>query len=238
MAPFPLIKLGSLAIKQISKPIGTYVKNQAKNHPSFRRFCAGFAQGYHTFEQRLARVFYDQRSMRNIQVAPLSEERAINLGSEMLAEGIIFGIAGLALALEYRRSGEKENQKEQKLQSTLERLQAQIDQLQSENDRLFKEVMPKHEHTREEIPEWEKEPSFVSRMASWVWGSSSDSSTTARASDDGGGGDKASAPASTASDKRKQTQSETQSQPASPPSSPKASSQTKASTPQQKQPGT
>lgn len=34
---FPVAKLGVLLMKQLSKPIATYVKENAKNHPFFRK---------------------------------------------------------------------------------------------------------------------------------------------------------------------------------------------------------
>ena len=36
MAPFPLIKLGYLAIRQVSKPIANYIKRSAKSSPFFK----------------------------------------------------------------------------------------------------------------------------------------------------------------------------------------------------------
>lgn len=35
---FPLIKLGGLLLRQISRPIANYMKEHAKTHPTFRTY--------------------------------------------------------------------------------------------------------------------------------------------------------------------------------------------------------
>ena len=45
-AVFPVVKLGALLVKQISKPLATFVKNRAKNNAFFRTYiCMPPAQG-------------------------------------------------------------------------------------------------------------------------------------------------------------------------------------------------
>lgn len=40
----PLMKLGTLLVKTISKPLASQLKHQAKVHPKFRQFIINFAQ--------------------------------------------------------------------------------------------------------------------------------------------------------------------------------------------------
>jgi len=40
----PLMKLGTLAVKTISKPLASQLKHQAKVHPKFRQSIINFAQ--------------------------------------------------------------------------------------------------------------------------------------------------------------------------------------------------
>ena len=54
MFAFPALKIGLLFVKQIAKPIASYVKTQAKQHPNFRAGVIRFAQGYHRLEARTA----------------------------------------------------------------------------------------------------------------------------------------------------------------------------------------
>lgn len=38
VAAFPAAKLGTLLIRQVSKPIANYAKERAKKHPFFRKY--------------------------------------------------------------------------------------------------------------------------------------------------------------------------------------------------------
>ena len=40
----PLMKLGTLLVKTVSKPLASQLKHQAKVHPQFRQFIINFAQ--------------------------------------------------------------------------------------------------------------------------------------------------------------------------------------------------
>lgn len=49
MAAFPVAKLGTLLLKQVSKPIANFVKERAKNKPFFRKYvCMPPAQCKHS----------------------------------------------------------------------------------------------------------------------------------------------------------------------------------------------
>ncbi|KAF2675285.1 optic atrophy 3-like protein, partial [Microthyrium microscopicum] len=47
------LKLGSLAIRTLAKPLGNYIKRNAREHERFRKFCITFAQGLHRIDMRL-----------------------------------------------------------------------------------------------------------------------------------------------------------------------------------------
>ena len=50
-AAFPLVKLATLAFRQLAKPIANSLKNRAKNSPFFRKYvCMPPAQAYHWME--------------------------------------------------------------------------------------------------------------------------------------------------------------------------------------------
>ncbi|XP_019874838.1 putative OPA3-like protein CG13603 isoform X1 [Aethina tumida] len=108
---FPAAKLGALLLKQISKPIATVVKNQAKQRPFFRKYvCMPPAQFYNWCEVRAKMWMMNLGKPVNIPV--LNEAMAIELGSNLLGEGIIFIIAAGIVLYEYNRSANKEEAKE------------------------------------------------------------------------------------------------------------------------------
>ncbi|CAH0550344.1 unnamed protein product [Brassicogethes aeneus] len=108
---FPAAKLGALLLKQISKPIANVVKSQAKQHPFFRKYiCMPPAQLYNWCEVRAKMWMLNLGKPVNIPV--LNEAMAIELGANLLGEGIIFIIAAGILLSEYNRSSRKEEQKE------------------------------------------------------------------------------------------------------------------------------
>ncbi|KAJ5781192.1 hypothetical protein N7457_006352 [Penicillium paradoxum] len=47
------LKLSSLAIRTLSKPIASQIKAQAREHERFRRICVSMAQALHRFDMRL-----------------------------------------------------------------------------------------------------------------------------------------------------------------------------------------
>ncbi|KAL8644218.1 MAG: hypothetical protein Q9226_007876 [Calogaya cf. arnoldii] len=48
-----VIKLGSLVIRTLSKPVANYIKSQAREHPRFRRLCIAGAQRVHRLDMSL-----------------------------------------------------------------------------------------------------------------------------------------------------------------------------------------
>lgn len=47
MAPLPLLKMGTLLVKTLSKPIANIVKSQAKDNKKFRAMCINGGQRVH-----------------------------------------------------------------------------------------------------------------------------------------------------------------------------------------------
>lgn len=109
---FPAAKLGALLLKQISKPIANAVKNQAKSSPVFRKYvCMPPAQFYNWCEVKAKMWILNLGKPVNIPV--LNEAMAIELGANLLGEGIIFIIAAGMVLFEYNRSSNKEAAKEE-----------------------------------------------------------------------------------------------------------------------------
>jgi hypothetical protein len=107
---FPIAKLGALLLRQVSKPIANYVKERAKQSPVFRSYVMPPAQFYNQCEVKMKMYFMNISKADKIE--PLSETVAIELGSNLLGEGIIFCIAASLLLFEYNRQVRKEKAKE------------------------------------------------------------------------------------------------------------------------------
>ncbi|XP_005093419.1 putative OPA3-like protein CG13603 [Aplysia californica] len=128
MAPFPLVKLGYLALKQISKPIANYIKRRAKANPFFRRYiCMPPAQIYNWAEINIRLRMVGLGSAKNVE--PLSEKEAIELGGEMLGEFIVFSFAAILLLSEYARSSRKEQLNQEKAKQEGLRLNAKLQEM-------------------------------------------------------------------------------------------------------------
>ncbi|KAL9598907.1 MAG: hypothetical protein Q9219_004172 [cf. Caloplaca sp. 3 TL-2023] len=64
-----VIKLGSLVIKSLSKPVATYIKGQAREHPRFRQICIAGAQRVHRLDMRLRLGLLQDRAAIDKQIA-------------------------------------------------------------------------------------------------------------------------------------------------------------------------
>ncbi|CAH1724523.1 putative OPA3-like protein CG13603 [Aphis gossypii] len=112
LGAFPAAKLGALLLRQVSKPIANFVKERAKQSPIFRSYvCMPPAQFYNWCEVKMKMYFMNLGTAGKVK--PLSETMAIELGSNLLGEGIIFVVAAALLLFEYNRQVRKEQAKEE-----------------------------------------------------------------------------------------------------------------------------
>ncbi|XP_065365801.1 putative OPA3-like protein CG13603 [Calliphora vicina] len=109
---FPAAKLGVLAIKQISKPIANIIKSKAKEHPLFRNYvCMPPAQLYNWVEVKTK--MWALNLGKPVNVPPLTEAMAVELGANLLGEFIIFAIGAGLLIFEYARQVSNEAKKQE-----------------------------------------------------------------------------------------------------------------------------
>ncbi|KAH8383387.1 hypothetical protein KR009_008408 [Drosophila setifemur] len=159
---FPAAKLGVLAIKQISKPIANVIKSNAKSSPFFRKYiCMPPAQFYNWVEVK-TKMWALNMGGRSVNVPPLNEAMAIELGANLLGEFIIFSIGAGLLIFEYSRQVIKENKKNE--QTQIEKMQL-TNTLTEMNFRLERQDAQIREMTRvladfdsRNIFRWHKEP--------------------------------------------------------------------------------
>eukprot|EP01012_Entosiphon_sulcatum_P047485 TRINITY_DN6456_c0_g1_i1.p1 TRINITY_DN6456_c0_g1~~TRINITY_DN6456_c0_g1_i1.p1 ORF type:complete len:164 (-),score=26.36 TRINITY_DN6456_c0_g1_i1:31-522(-) len=123
----PVIKIFSLAVKQITKPVAKHVIELTKDHPKFRRICVRTGQLHH----RVTQFMQGRR-----KVTKLGEDAAVAVGSEALVELSVFFVGALILAYEVRLSMEKEKRKEAALQARFVALEANVEFLRGQNSGL------------------------------------------------------------------------------------------------------
>lgn len=123
----PLMKLGTLALRTMCKPIANRLKKQAGLHPKFRSFIINIAQANHRFRTNVQRRIYSRAT--DIVIRPLNEERAIQAAADLLGEFFIFTVAGALLILEWQRSSRSEARKEEMRKQELQALKQRDEDL-------------------------------------------------------------------------------------------------------------
>lgn len=96
----PLIKLFGIAIRSMSKPISAYVKNHLQDSPLFAKVMTGVGRKYQRAVNFMTSTKFEQ----------LNQNRAITLGSEIVVEGLFFGLGGGLVIYDHMASKEKSAQ--------------------------------------------------------------------------------------------------------------------------------
>ncbi|CAO2182870.1 unnamed protein product [Urochloa humidicola] len=138
----PLVKLGSLAFRTLSKPIAARLKYNAGIHPKFRGFIIGLAQANHRFTTNMQRRVYGRAT--DIHIRPLNEEKAIQAAADLLGELFVFSVAGAAIIYEVQRSARSEAKKEEARKKEMEEIKEREEQLATEV-RLMKQKISEME---------------------------------------------------------------------------------------------
>mmetsp|Transcript_1284 Transcript_1284/g.1961 ORF Transcript_1284/g.1961 Transcript_1284/m.1961 type:complete len:177 (-) Transcript_1284:699-1229(-) len=144
MSAFPLLKVGTLAVKTLAKPLANVLKEQAKDHPELRRICVNIGQFVNEKSVKVNMRFLGHKIT---EVKPLNESAAVSKGADILGEGFIYSVSVATVLVEvYRR--EKENQvksartkaeervKDERLAQSLQKLNERIDELHRQSQKL------------------------------------------------------------------------------------------------------
>lgn len=141
----PLVKLGYLLIRTIAKPVASAIKRQARDHPYFRNACISIAQSYHRTEVRLKRGLVNKKRLLPMratsgaseattaiiepEIKPLDEQKAVDVGSEFIGEGLVFLVAGVLLVLDQLNNRQKEAERRAEIERRITDLYDQLAQL-------------------------------------------------------------------------------------------------------------
>ncbi|ANQ10316.1 Uncharacterized protein PCOAH_00045220 [Plasmodium coatneyi] len=145
----PFFKIGIVLIRQVSKPISGYIKKKAIENKKFKSICIYCGKKYYFFEQYIQKKFYNANATNVNYSSYISENKSVNVGSELLGETIIFLVAALIIVAEYKRNSLKEAKKEMVLNHKLETLKLQVLELQKENDEIMNVVFPNRKNVRD-----------------------------------------------------------------------------------------
>jgi len=142
--PFPIAKLGYMALRQAGKPLANYMKRRAKTSIFFRdRVCIPVAQLYHRWDTSVKMVNLGLTKPTKESIKPLNETMAVDLGAEMVGEFSVFLIGAAVLYLEYwrqTRKAEKEQKEEENYLKSLSDNITNLNILVEKQDAQLREV--------------------------------------------------------------------------------------------------
>ncbi|KAL0353037.1 UNVERIFIED_CONTAM: OPA3-like protein [Sesamum angustifolium] len=130
----PLLKLGTLALKTLSKPIAARLKKEAGLHPKFRNIIVSVAQANHRITTTMQRRIYGHAT--DVEIRPLNEEKAVQAAVDLMGEVFVFSVAVAALIFEVQRSSRSEAKKEELRKQEMEGLRQQDEELAKEVELL------------------------------------------------------------------------------------------------------
>ncbi|KAM6548851.1 hypothetical protein CsatB_020527 [Cannabis sativa] len=143
----PVVKLGTLAIKTICKPIANRLKKEAGLHPKFRNLIIKIAQTNHRFTTQMQRRIYGRAT--DVEIRPLNEEKAVQAAADLLGELFVFSVAGAAVIFEVQRSTRSEARKEELRKQELQEMKQRDDNIEREIE-LLKQKIEEIEHLAKE----------------------------------------------------------------------------------------
>lgn len=130
----PLLKLGTLALKTLSKPVASRLKQQAALHPRFRQLIVNMAQANHQITTKMQRRIYGHAT--DVEIRPLNEEKAVQAAVDLIGELFVFSVAGVLLIFEVQRSARSEARKEEQRKQELEAVRQKNENLAEELELL------------------------------------------------------------------------------------------------------
>lgn len=105
MSGVATLKITSLLIKTVSKPIANAIKAQTRQNEFFKKYFVKFGQFVNRADLRL-------RNNSKVKVRPLNDNKAIEIGSNFLSELFVFSIGATLIFYESLKPKPKEKEPE------------------------------------------------------------------------------------------------------------------------------
>ncbi|RDX86474.1 hypothetical protein CR513_32185, partial [Mucuna pruriens] len=134
----PLLKLGTLVVKTLSKPVASRLKQQAALHPRFRQLIINMAQANHQITTKMQRRIYGHAT--DVEIRPLNEEKAVQAAVDLIGELFVFSVAGVLLIFEVQRNARSEARKEELRKQELEAVKQKNENLGEEVELLKQRI--------------------------------------------------------------------------------------------------
>lgn len=131
------LKLTSLLVRTVAKPIAQTLKAQAKEHDAFKNACIRVAQTVHMTDVTLRMKLLGEKK---IKVRPLNDKKAVENGANFLLEFFIFLVAGLLIFYESYRSRVKAQNEKLTVKNDITELQDEIEQVKVLMERLASDL--------------------------------------------------------------------------------------------------
>ncbi|KAH9969236.1 OPA3-domain-containing protein [Russula compacta] len=141
------VKIGTLLIRTLAKPISARIKNQAREHERFRKVCVSLAQTMYRYEVRLRSGLLGEPAKH---IRPLSETRAIENGANFIAEGFLFTVAAALIISETWRSSRSQSKQRSGVNDSIEELQTRVREL-GERLRTWEEAATEERQRYQEL---------------------------------------------------------------------------------------
>ncbi|KAJ8097304.1 optic atrophy 3 protein-domain-containing protein [Lipomyces tetrasporus] len=123
------LKITSLLVRTLAKPIANTIKGRAKHHGPFRKVCITVAQTLHSTDVRLRLGLLGDAS--KAKVRPLNDAKAIDMGANFLSESFLFAIAAGAIMVESVRSSRKSSARQENVEDNISELQEEVSKLKA-----------------------------------------------------------------------------------------------------------
>lgn len=132
------LKLTSLLVRTVAKPMALALKAQAKEHEVFKATCIRVAQAVHSTDVKLRMRLLGENK---IKVRPLNDKKAVENGANFLLELFIFSVAGSLILYESYRSRLKATNEKLSVRNDILVLQDDMSELKQLLDRLSNLVL-------------------------------------------------------------------------------------------------
>lgn len=107
----PMIKLGGLVVRTLTKPLAKVVKSRSKVNPALNFVCNRLGQGQHRLMIKFHMGF---RGIQKYNIKDIPEDQAVEKGADLIGEIMIFSVAVAVASYEYTRSSTKSKETERK----------------------------------------------------------------------------------------------------------------------------